>query len=298
MKANFTDTKYKELGFTLIELMVSLALGLVIMLAAMQLFITNQINFNLQRGMGNVQENGRFAIDYINTTVRNSEYAFAADSDDYLASGIITDVTQLQSMVTAAQKLISSNDDTELGVGKSDQLVVRQWVSARMTDLRDCEGNTIIPAGSTTGRFVVSRYFVRADTPAGPTAALACDAGTYSEGDASVTGYGGDGVVLLSTIDSFQVLLGVAATPTPPSGERFPVRYMTISDYAALAAGARPVISALRVGVLVRSSESTGESFGAPPDVQVLDKSVPGNDINDKRVHRLFTSTLALRNAI
>jgi type IV pilus assembly protein PilW len=66
MKANFTDTKYKELGFTLIELMVSLALGLVIMLAAMQLFITNQINFNLQRGMGNVQENGRFAIDYIN----------------------------------------------------------------------------------------------------------------------------------------------------------------------------------------------------------------------------------------
>lgn len=295
MRTNFADFKYKQLGFTLIELMVSLALGLVIMLAAMQLLLTNQINFNLQRGMGNVQENGRFAIDYINSTVRNSEYAFAQNSDDYLTSGIITDITQLQSLVTDA--FVSNNDGTALGIGNSDQLVIRQWVSSAMTNLRDCEGNVVIPAGSTTGRFVVSRYFVRADTPAGSTAALACDAGTYSEGDAAITGYGGDGVVLLSTIDSFQVLLGVATTPTPPLGQRFPVRYMTVSGYAALPAP-RPVVSALRVGVLVRSSESTGESFGEPANIQVLDAKVEGSLINDKRVHRLFTSTLALRNAM
>jgi len=278
----------QQKGFTLVELMVALALGLVITLAATQLFITNQLSFNLQRGMGNVQENGRFAIDYINSTVRGSEYARDGNTVD--EAGIITNSSELVGLTNL--NLVSRNNLTALGVGSSDQLVVRQWVSTEMTNFRDCEGN-VVP----TGNFVVSRYFVRADTPAGSAAALACDAGVYTDGDAAITNYGDNGVVLLSTIDSFQVLLGVAATPTPPSGQRFPVRYMTVSTYAALPAP-RPVISALRVGVLVRSSESTGESFGAPANIQVLDTVVLGNDINDKRVHRLFTSTLALRNAI
>jgi len=282
-----TNSRVQQLGFTLIELMVSLALGLIIMLAATQLFVTNQLSFSLQRGMGNVQENGRFAIDYINSTVRSSEYARDTNVDEV---GIITDSSELVGLTNL--NLVSRNDLTALGVGSSDQLVVRQWVSVAMTNFRDCEGN-IVP----TGNFVVSRYFVRADLTAGSTAALACDAGVYADGAAVMTNYGDDGVVLLSTIDSFQVLLGVAATPTPPIGQRFPVRYMTVSTYTALPAP-RPVISALRVGVLVRSSESTGESFGAPANIQVLDTVVLGNDINDKRVHRLFTSTLALRNAI
>ena len=52
-------------GFTLIELMVSLAIGLLVALAAVQMFVTNQQSFNLQRGMGDVQDNGRFALDFI-----------------------------------------------------------------------------------------------------------------------------------------------------------------------------------------------------------------------------------------
>ena len=282
-----TNLRIPQYGFTLIELMVSLALGLIIMLAATQLFITNQLSFNLQRGMGNVQENGRFAIDYINSTVRSSEYARDTNVDEV---GIITDSSELVGLTNL--NLVSRNDLTALGVGSSDQLVVRQWVSAEMTNFRDCEGN-VVP----TERFVVSRYFVDSDDTAGSTAALRCDAGFYAEGDLTVTNYEDDGVVLLSTIDSFQVLIGIAATPTPPIGQRFPVRYMTVKDYADLSAP-RPIITALRVGVLVRSSESTGESFGAPPNIQVLDTVVLGSDINDKRVHRLFTSTLALRNAI
>lgn len=285
-----TNLRIPQYGFTLIELMVSLALGLIIMLAATQLFITNQLSFNLQRGMGNVQENGRFAIDYINSTVRSSEYSSATTADEYLNAGVITDITQVPGLDDA--DFVSLNDETALGVGSSDQLVVRQWVSAEMTNFRDCEGN-VVP----TERFVVSRYFVDSDDTAGSTAALRCDAGFYAEGDLTVTNYEDDGVVLLSTIDSFQVLIGIAATPTPPIGQRFPVRYMTVKDYADLSAP-RPIITALRVGVLVRSSESTGESFGAPANIQVLDTVVLGNDLNDKRVHRLFTSTLALRNAI
>lgn len=282
--------KNNQFGFTLIELMIALVLGLVIMLAAVQLFITNQMGFNLQRGMGNVQENGRFALDYINSSTRNSEYSKLGVVGSSDTSGVITDISELPN--TTNTGLVTRNSLTSLGVGTSDQLVIRQWVSDSMPNFRDCEGNAVA-----SGRFVVSRYFVRADSVANSTAALACDAGTYTEGAAAVSNYGDVGVVLLSTIDSFQVLLGVAAQPTPVAGQRVPVRYVTVSTYTALPAP-RPVISALRVAVLVKSSEKTSDSFGVPLDIQVLDTTVAGADINDKRVHRLFSSTLALRNAL
>jgi len=286
-------THHNMLGFTLIELMISLTLGLMIMLAAMQLLLTNQMSFNLQSGMGNVQENGRFALDYINRTVRSAEYS---QSDTSSTSGIITDISELPGLpVATAAGLISRNDLTALGKGSSDQLVTRMWVSQAMIDagFRDCEGNALVSPS-----FVVTRYFVRADTPSGSLAALACDAGNYAVGAAAVSDYGGDGIVLLSNLDSFQFFYGVAALPTPDLGLRYPVRYLTASEYTLLPAASRPVIVSLRVGLLVRSNEKVGTNITTLPDVKVLEKTITGTDLNDKFIHRLFTSTLALRNAI
>ncbi|MBK8325968.1 MAG: prepilin-type N-terminal cleavage/methylation domain-containing protein [Moraxellaceae bacterium] len=99
--------KHSMLGFTLIELMISLTLGLVIMLAAMQLLLTNQMSFNLQSGMGNVQENGRFALDYINSTVRSAEYSQDIANPDV---GIVTDISQLPGVTNVA--LVTRNDLT------------------------------------------------------------------------------------------------------------------------------------------------------------------------------------------
>ncbi|MBK7299369.1 MAG: hypothetical protein IPI79_02510 [Moraxellaceae bacterium] len=54
----------------------------------------------------------------------------------------------------------------------------------------------------------------------------------------------------------------------------------------------------MRVGLLVRSNEKVGSNISTLPDVKVLEKTITGTDLNDKFIHRLFTSTLALRNAI
>lgn len=285
-------TRHNLLGFTLIELMISLTLGLVIMLAAMQLLLTNQMSFNLQSGMGNVQENGRFALDYINSTVRSAEYGANQTSS---ATGIITDVGELPGLTASDVALVSRNDLTALGKGSSDQLVARMWVSQTMIDagFRDCEGNAV-----NSPRFVVTRYFVREDTPSGSLAALACDAGNYVADAAAVSGYGDAGIVLLSNIDSFQFFYGVTAVPVPELGQRYPVRYLKASEYTSLPAISRPAIVSLRIALLVRSNEKVGSNISTIPDVKVLDKTISGSDLNDKFIHRLFTSTLALRNAI
>ncbi|HQV80324.1 MAG TPA: prepilin-type N-terminal cleavage/methylation domain-containing protein [Agitococcus sp.] len=187
--------KHSMLGFTLIELMISLTLGLVIMLAAMQLLLTNQMSFNLQSGMGNVQENGRFALDYINSTVRSAEYS---ENIANPTIGIITEISELPGITSAA--LVTRNDLTALGKGSSDQLVTRMWVSQTMIDagFRDCEGNAVA-----SPRFVVTRYFVRADSAASPTAALspspAKDCLYFS--DAALN----SSAVFLSTCPSFSI---------------------------------------------------------------------------------------------
>ena len=64
----------KELGLSLIELLIAMALSLVLMLGILQLFSSNQKSFALMRDMGELQENGRIAISLIAESVRTADH--------------------------------------------------------------------------------------------------------------------------------------------------------------------------------------------------------------------------------
>jgi len=57
--------RYSQQGFTLIELMVSLVLGMIIVAAATLLFISGQKSFALQQGAADIQDNANFALNYM-----------------------------------------------------------------------------------------------------------------------------------------------------------------------------------------------------------------------------------------
>ncbi|RKG31370.1 prepilin-type N-terminal cleavage/methylation domain-containing protein [Acinetobacter guerrae] len=59
-----------QAGLTLIELMISLALGLVISAAAIMLFLTAQRSYTLQQGMTDLQDNANFGLNYITRDIR------------------------------------------------------------------------------------------------------------------------------------------------------------------------------------------------------------------------------------
>lgn len=283
-----TNSKqYAENGFTLIELMISMALGLVISLAAVQLFTTGLSSYNLQRGVGDVNENGRFALDFMARSIRQFQ---PGEGDRDRVNLIVPVVFQVTDIPGGTLPVISQNNQTALGVGSSDQLVVQTLVNASMPNYRDCEGNNVA-----AGNVSVARYFIRADVPSGSPAALACDAGTYDNNLRLVTNnYGDAGVVLLSSVDSFQVLYGIGPTPAPPSGLALPVRYVTSN---ALLPG--DIVVAIRIGMLVRSLEGVG-NFTAPPlATRVLDVPLTSAALQaagNNSIRRVFTSTIALRN--
>lgn len=269
-------------GLTLIELLVSLAVGILVSLAAVQLFVTNQQSFSLQRGMGDVQDNGRFALDFIGRDVRLADLRSQGTHSSERRPGLVM-VADHISGGTAA--LASANDSIALGIGSSDQLTIQH--ASTVDNNRDCEGN-VVPVND----LIVNRYFVRADTPAGSPSALACDGGSYTPNDGALNGFGDQGVVLLSSVDSFQVLYGVNDGTT--SGCT-PVRFVTAAAHQAM--GAPPVV-AMKVGILVRSQDTTGH-LPSSKGFQVLDVAItPGQVPGDGKIRRLFTASMTLRNSV
>lgn len=83
--------KKKQIGFTLIELMISLALGLIVVAAAILLFLTGQKSVAMQRGVAELQDNANFGLNYITKDIRltNLNTKTAAINDQTLYGGVV-----------------------------------------------------------------------------------------------------------------------------------------------------------------------------------------------------------------
>lgn len=83
------NNKYS--GFTLVELMISLALGLIIVAAAILLFLTGQKSLAMQQGVAELQDNANFGLNYITQDIRlaNLNTKDAAINAQTLYGGIV-----------------------------------------------------------------------------------------------------------------------------------------------------------------------------------------------------------------
>lgn len=282
-------------GFSLLELMVAMALGLLISTAAIQLFLANQIALNFQRGMNDVQANGRFAIDQMVHDVRVAGLSPASSATTAAVNvvGLPFATTDIANLAAASTAINRNATATTTALPKllqdSDQLVV-QYLA--MNDTVDCEGNAVA-----AGRVLVARYFVRADIDG--TASLACDGGSH-DGTTLDAGYGDNGAILLNGVDSFQVLYGVddRIVDNTNNGVARIARYIDAATYNALVAP-RPTILAVRLGLYLHSQERATTSAPPPNNVMVLDGTIPAANVpNDGFLRRLFVTTISLRNVV
>jgi type IV pilus assembly protein PilW len=288
---------YHQQAFTVLELMISLVIGLLISMAAVQLFITNQSTFNLQRGLGDVGDNGRFALEFMAREVRQANFVPTDIRKNNNWPVVVVATTDMPAGVAA---VISSNNQAALpspgsgkqgGIGASDSLTIQYYTPV---DTRDCEGDKV-PANN----YVLIRFFLRADTSSDTGSALACEGGYHSGATDSVltnfstTGTGG--TVLLSAVDNFQVLLGVSDTAA--SAKNRPEQYIEINTYAARVP--KPPVSTIKLGLLVSSLDRTGSPTTPTAAIKVLNSSIAATSVPaDRRVRRVFASTVSIRNVL
>ena len=324
-------------GFTLIELLISITLGLLLVAAASQLFIGGVISFRLQQGAADTQDNGLFGLEYIAKDIRIANYGnpqfltvtdttrdggivLTADTSTSTGTSNFTDVrTSNSSSAYVPNGLLTHGEgDTPLGTANqwqgltkvasgsaaSDQLTVQYIAPAPMSD---CEGRDVA-----VGARVVERYFLRADTADSTALVLACAAGSISPKVDAVTAdsangvaavayvppilsnLGGAGQVIMGRVEHLHFLLGTETLAGV-------WRYYTIHDYMAIV-GTKPRIKAIRMAVLVRSTDNTANAAIDPTQTfKMLDQNVQAattDATTNRYVRRVYSTTIALRNGL
>lgn len=289
----------KHRGFTLVELMISIVLGLLVSAIAVQLFLTSQRSVTVQQAMMNLQNSALFGLGSVINSIRlanlNSSQPFI--NDKVLYGGIVLSANNISANLAAftidedlltrgaiGESNLDIKDEDENVLG-SDQLVIQYRVNT--PNQFDCEGT-----GLTISDYVVERYFLRTDTnrndPNQPLA-LACKAARYTETTAKTNptlNLKGTGEIIIPRVDHFSVRLGVAydganadcdaitttKKVTKEDGEEEDVTenltadtrldcfsYMNIEDYRALT-GEKPQIVSVQIGLFVRSTDTVGSN--------------------------------------
>lgn len=74
LQARDITPKLSQGGFSLIELMIAMTIGLVILGAVVQIFVSSHATYQLDEGMSRVQEDARFSMDYLAKDIRMAGY--------------------------------------------------------------------------------------------------------------------------------------------------------------------------------------------------------------------------------
>ena len=229
-------------GFTLVELMISLVLGLLISAAALQIFYTSSVNSRRQEASSQIQDNAIFGFSQMQQHLRRTNYGAKSTGTfneffmNHLTpqggvvltapSGVVpvttppTPVSWLRGNLSglvlngAAIPATLLSIDGATGsisnlkdIASSDQLTI-QYRSDREGTF-DCEGDAI-----PQGFYVIERYFVRTDTTVTPNAlGLACASAIYNYNEATAGSTTGIDIKSYTA----PAIPAVTTTPTAPA---------------------------------------------------------------------------------
>lgn len=319
----------KQTGFTLVELMISIVLGLIVIAAALAIFIGGQRALNVQQGMGGVQESAIFGLNQLTYFVRHANLNTTADQKIGLnveGSGIVFNANNFPATAInqRAARFTTANEAAAVtgALAASDSLTIQYMPTYTLTpngsnttftsDMFDCEGNALRVTSSpspdsqyvSVHRFYVARMPDAQQNASNTRYALYCDASFYDKAGRSTaainSGTGvvaNGGVVMIPDIEAFKVRLGV-------KNDNGNIRYMPINDYTALGNGGVSVtqrVVSIELGILVRSNENVGAdgNIDATKTYNVAGTSVQMTTDNTgtKHLREAFSQVVALRNA-
>lgn len=297
MISNYRSTS----GFTLIELMISLVLGLLISAAVIQVYLTNTKTASTQKSGSELQEASVFGLQQLESHLRlaNLGNSVTSITDTTAGGGIVLSLQNIRATDTAYNPFLThtAGDTGFTSVSNitginSDQLTI-QYTNTTGVKIADCES-----ADVELGDTVIERYFIRSSSTTGQGLVLACDAGrvdssgvkTYASTDTKQFGLNGQEFII--GVDQFKILLGIQTDAPSDAGL---MRYLTTNEYLALS-GTKPPITAVKIGLIVRGSSPVIGSDVAT-SFKLLGATQPLKSGQPKLVRTTYESTTLLRNA-
>ena len=245
-------------GFSLIELMIALTIGLALLMVITTVFTSSRQAFRVQEDHARIQESGRFALEIIGRSIKQAGYVNVPFTGSKVSfTGIA--ITGTNGAASAADTISLQYD----GVAGD----------------RECTFGTLVTAANVTaGSNIIQAHF-NLDAA---NAQLQC-AGTIAALPAAA-GAPPTGSVLLENIEDLQILYGVDTT-----GDQ------SANQYVAAPADWTQVVTA-RICVLARSDKTNIviSTAGTYLDCNGAAVAVPA----DRRLRHAFTETFTLRNRV
>lgn len=155
--------KRLQQGFTLIELMISLILGLLVSAAALQILYTNSLSSNIQSAGSKIVDTNTFGLDYLTKQIRKANYGILSSQSFFLnhqtpQGGIVLTAPDNLTVFgnTVAGETVASN---LRGLSKSNQLISDTLLTRSASSLSGSNvkfGSTALSSDQLTIQYKVS----------------------------------------------------------------------------------------------------------------------------------------------
>ena len=322
----------KQQGFTLIELMISLVLGLLIIAAASQVYVISLRTATVQQAGSSILDANVFGLQQIENNIRMaglglSDVAKAGAADSGILAGGDNAAAISVLNVNGAKlssSLISRDGSGPTNTTRGGQPTIQYRAPA---DMRDCEGHLVLgprtgildlpgnPVVSIDGQIIVERYFVKNNNG---TLELRCDAGLYVsnhiiQDDGQGQRNSGQGTANAPTIltgannrhnihnlndDGALIASGIddfqVRFGIARDKNHSGIRYVTPTEYQALSSDT--AIITVQLGLLTKGSVPSSDA----PESQTY--TILGNDVSMKSdqgqfIRRVYETNIMLRNS-
>jgi type IV pilus assembly protein PilW len=254
-------------GFTLIEIMVSMLLGIFLLGGVMGIFLNTKQTYRVQDALGRLQENGRYAMDFIGKGIRMTDYRGCPTTPPSLLLP--------NTPITGTEGAHAANRAKD----SPDSITVRWSLNgcAAHTAPLDPDGCPLLngcPVGLN-------------GCPIDTNKECALNSGFTINTATKILNQ--NAASLIEGVENMQIQYGVDTDPTNPDGAGVPNYY---TDFSA-GLDMSQVVS-VRVSLLLATIDDNVTANPLPYTFNGARDDAPG----DRRIRRVFSSTFALRNRI
>jgi type IV pilus assembly protein PilW len=260
MKKIANNRHYRQTGFTLVEIMVAITIGLVMIAGILQVSLANKESNRLQRNMGYVQENMRTAMELLGRDLRMAGHYI----DDNPAARILTPPAPFKAPSLITTTAVNAPITADGGGANSDQVTLVYEVPTIAST--DCLGQPPVNIG---GNFFVENHYFIANQR------LMCGGSDAAPQP------------LVDNVENLQILYGENTDGNP----------LTVNRYVGPQVADMNNVVSVRIGMRFTSREQVRPTADTNA-YALLDAAAftPSAVAPDRRLRREITSTIFLRN--
>jgi type IV pilus assembly protein PilW len=122
--------QHRQQGFSLVEMMVAMLVSLILLAGVSQIYLSSRQSYRMQESLSRVQENGRFALEFLSRDIRMSDFWGCANLDQVTNNLNPAGGT---GYIDYDQGGLSASDNT--GMNGTDVIILRGAYSTNMNVL-------------------------------------------------------------------------------------------------------------------------------------------------------------------